>query len=142
MIFYNNQLMKSGSQLKLFLVSNPIPFERYEDHEAAIYIQLHELIEEARKEKENPIALIEDYLGTTYNLGDSDNEIASFLFRTGEMMSALNVLKENWHTLDRSLPEDSLLYGGVSKEQVTQVFSQLSLRTFLEALVALSNENE
>ena len=142
MIFYNNQLMKSSNQLRLFLVSNPVPFERYEDHEAAIYIQLHELIEDAKNDKEDPISLIEEYLGTTYNLGNSDNEIASFLFQTGEMMSALNVLKENWHALDESVPGDSLMYGGVSKDEATQIFSQLSLRTYLEALVAISNDYE
>ena len=140
MIYYNNQLMKSGNQLKLFLVSNPIPFERYEDHEAAIYIQLHELIEDAVKDKEDPVALMEDYLGTTYNLGGSEDEIASFLFHTGEMRAALNVLKENWDALDESIPHDSLMYGGVSKDEATEIYSELSLRSYLEALVALLNE--
>ncbi len=142
MIFYHNQLMKSTNQLKLFLVSNPVPFERYEDHEAAIYIQLHELIADAKKDKEDPIALIETYLGTTYTLGDSDNEMASFIFQTGEMMSALNVLRENWHALDESIPGDSVMYGGVSREEATQLYSQLTLRTYLEALTAIANDYE
>ena len=142
MIFYHNQLMKSSNQLKLFLVSNPVAFKRYEDHQAGIYIQLHELIEDARKEGEDPIGLIEEYLGTTCNLGDSDDEIASFLFQTGEMTAALNVLKENWHGLDESIPADSLMYGGVSFDEATQAFAELTFRTYLEALTALANDHE
>ena len=46
MIYFNNQLMPDDTSAKLFLVTNTKPFERYEDHEAALYIKLHELVEQ------------------------------------------------------------------------------------------------
>lgn len=139
MIFFNNQLMKTPGQLRLFMVGNPKPFTRYEDHEAGIYLQLYELIERAIKEKENPINMIQDYLGVTYNLGDSINEISSFLFHTGEMMGALQDLKENWQALDDTLPEDSLMYGGASEGEAREIYTETTFRNYLEALNEVSN---
>lgn len=141
MIFYHNQLMKSPRQLQLFLVSHPVPPERYEDHEAALYLQLHTWIEQAKAENENPVALIESYLATTYRMGDDPDEIVAFLFQTGELQSALRTLETHWHHLDASLPGDSLVYGGVSSEEVTRTYAEMNLRTFLEALVAQQNES-
>lgn len=139
MIFFNNQLMKTTGQLRLFMVNNPVPFTRYEDHEAGIYLQLYELIESAIKEKDNPITMIQDYLGVTYNLGDSINEMTSFLFNTGEMMGALQDLKENWQAFDDSLPNDSLMYGGTSEEEAKEIYTETTLRNYLEALNQVSN---
>lgn len=110
MIFFHNQLMKSTHQLQLYLVSNPIPFERYEDHEAALYIQLHELIEEAQSHQEDPRTLIESYLGVSCPVGTTADELTAYLFQTGEMMAALHALKENWHALDTSVSGESLMY--------------------------------
>jgi hypothetical protein len=140
MIFYHNQLMKTQSQLRLYLVANPVPFERYEDHEAALQIQLHELIERAMAEKENPIALIEDYLGLTYNGGDTLDEIANFLINTDQMNVALQSLQENWHHLDKRMPGDSLMYGsGISREDAVRSYSELTLRNYLETLSSIYN---
>lgn len=134
--------MKNSHQLRLFLVNNPVPFARYEDHEAAIYIELHELMEDAKDAGEDPAALMESYLGTTYPLGHSDEELAAFLFQTGAMQSALNDLKENWDSLDENVPGNSLIYGGVTLEEVLDTYSTRSLRAYLEALTALTNEDE
>ena len=75
MIFYHPQLMQNESEAKLFMVINPVAFKNFEDHEAAIFIQLHDLVEKAIKQKESPVSLIEDYLNVTYTGGHS------FLFR-------------------------------------------------------------
>lgn len=126
--------MKNDTQLRLFLVSNPIAFSRYEDHEAALQIQLQELIEKAISDGENVIALIETYLGISYPSGNSLQEMADFLTHTDQMNFALHGLRENWDKMDESLPKDSLMYGGVTQEQAVQVFSEIDLRTYLEAL--------
>lgn len=139
MIFFNNQLMKNENQLRLFMVNNPVPFTRYEDHVAGIYLQLFDLVEAAIEEKENPIALIEEYLGVSYNMDNSIIEITSFLFHTGEMTSALHELKENWQGLDETLPEDSLMFGGVSQQEARGVYTETTLRTYLEALMQQNN---
>ncbi|MEO9870384.1 MAG: hypothetical protein ABJQ69_03715 [Ekhidna sp.] len=126
--------MKTATELRLFMVVNAEAFTRYEDHEAGIYLQVYELIQSALEEDENPIGLIQDYLGVTYTLGDSINELTSFLFHTGEMMAALQDLKENWQVLDKTLPEDSLMFGGTSKEEATEIYAETTLRNYLEAL--------
>jgi len=136
MICYNNQLMKSTRQLQLFLVSNPKPFDNYEDHEAAIYLHLLALIEDAIKEKEDPIALIEVSLGVTYPSGDTADEIAAFLWQAGEMLTAKHLLRDHWHAYDPSLPANSLMQGGPSRSEAVAVFGQMTLRTYLEALVS------
>ena len=136
MIFYNTQLMPDAGKARLFMVSNPIPLERYEDHEAALYLQLHELVERSRAEGQDPIALLEDYLETVYTDGHYPDEIANFLFHHDSMQSALWTLKESWSILDETLPEDSLMYGGLGKEKALEVYAETTLRTYLEALVA------
>ena len=139
MIFYNNQLMKNQQQLRLYLVSNPKKFQVFEDHEAAIQIQLHELVERAIREKENPIALIEEYLQISYNCGDTVEDIANFLISTPQMIHALHNLKDNWDQMDETLPEDSLMYGGTSRDEAVQAFSEITLRNYLEALTGVYN---
>ena len=134
MIFYNNQLMKNHRQLRLYLVSNPKPFKRFEDHEAALQIQVHELIERAVKEKEDTIALIEEYLQLNYTGGNRPEDIASFLLNTDQMIHAMHTLKDNWDQLDESLPEDSLMYGGTTRDEAVQAFSEITLRNYLETL--------
>lgn len=139
MIFYNNQLMKNQQQLRLYLVSNPKTFKVFEDHEAAIQIQLHELVARSIKEKESPIALIEEYLQTSYNGGDTVEDIANFLVNTPQMVHALHNLRDNWEQMDETLPEDSLMYGGTSREEAVQAFSEITLRNYLEALTGVYN---
>ncbi len=126
--------MKNDSQLKLFLVDNPVPFSRYEDHQAALHIQLYRLVEEAVWEGEKPTALIEDYLGVTYHSGETISEVANYILHTDQMQFALHLLRDNWQALDDNLPEDSKMYGGVSKAVARQIFSEIDLRTYLEAL--------
>ena len=141
MIYFNNQLMPNDTSTKLFMVTNTKPFERYEDHEAALYIQLHQLVEHAFVKGENPIALIEDYLELVYTEGKSVGEIADFLANTDKMQLALWTLKERWDTLDETAPQDSLLYGsGMDKEEAIQLYSEITLRTYLEALALHKNE--
>jgi hypothetical protein len=135
MIFFNNQLMKDESQTRLFIVTNPIKFVRYEDHEAALQLQLYDLIERAIEEKEDPIALIEGYLGMVYNGGQNIADIASFLLNTDHVNHAMHLLRENWQHKDSSLPDESLLYGGeVNRDEAVGIYSGLTLRTYLETL--------
>lgn len=134
MIFFNNQLMKNTRQLQLFLVSNPKPFDNYEDHEAAIYLQLLGLTEDAIKEKIDPVALIEDTLGITYASGHSAEEVVAFLWHTGAMITAKNLLRDHWHAYDARLPIDSLTHGGPSRSEAVALFSQITLRNYLEVL--------
>ena len=134
MIFYNNQLMKTREEAVLYMVSNPVPFEGYDDHEAGIYIQLHELIQRAIAEGENPVMLIEEYLEVIYTGGENIDEIAAFLFQTDRMHQALWSLQESWGAIDTTLPEISKMYGGISKEEATQVYAEITLRSYLTAL--------
>lgn len=140
MIFYNSQLMQNESEAMLYMVSNPVPFIRFEDHQSAIYIHLHQMIEHAINAGENPITLIEDYLNITYNSGESIDEIASFLFQTDKMVSAMWTLKESWDMIDESLPQDSLMYGGIGRERVLELYSEITLRSYLETLSEDRNE--
>jgi hypothetical protein len=141
MIYFNNQLMPNDTSAKLFMVTNTKSFERYEDHEAALYIQLHQLVEHAFAKGENPIAFIEDYLELVYTEGKSIAEISDFLGNTDKMQLALWTLKESWDKLDESAPQDSLLYGnGMDKEEAIQLYSEITLRTYLEALAQHKNE--
>ena len=133
--------MPNNTSAKLFMVTNTKPFERYEDHEAALYIQLHQMVEHAFAKGEDPIALIEDYLELVYTEGKSVAEIADFLAQTDKMQLALWTLKESWDKLDESAPQDSLLYGnGMYKEEAIQLYSEITLRTYLEALAQHQNE--
>lgn len=141
MIYFNNQLMPNNHSATLYMVTNTKPFDRYEDHEAAIHIQMHELVENAFSKAEDPIALIENYLDVVYSEGKSVAEIANFLIQTDMMQLALWTLKERWNKLDESVPQDSLLYGsGLGKEEAIQLFSDITLRTYLEALAQHRNE--
>lgn len=141
MIYFNNQLMPNSNSATLFMTTNPKKFERFEDHEAALYIQLHQLVEHAFAKGENPIALIENYLELVYTEGQSVAEIADFLANTDTMQLALWTLKESWDKLDESTPQDSLLYGaGISKDEAVQLYSEITLRTYLEALAQFKNE--
>ena len=126
-------------QLRLYLVNNPTPFKRFEDHEAALQIQLHELVEKAIKDKEDPVALMEEYLQTNYNGGDTVEDMANYLVNTPQMVHALHTLKDNWDQMDETLPEDSLMYGGTTKDEAVQAFSEITLRNYLEALTGIYN---
>lgn len=131
--------MRNPGQLRLFMVSNPTPFTRYEDHQAAIYMKIHDLVEQAFEQKEDPVALACEYLGTWYPFDHSTDELTAFLFESGEMTTALKELEENWHALDDTVPETSLLYGGVSRAEARDIYTQTTLRTFLEALTHQSH---
>ena len=135
MIFYSNQLMKTDRELILYLVSNPKPFERFEDHQAALQIRLHELLENAVEEKEDPVSLIQEYLQTDYNGGSSKEDIANFLTGSHQMIHAMHNLKDHWDECDNSLPEDSLAHGSATtREGAVKAFGEITLRSYLEAL--------
>lgn len=135
--------MKTEAQLRVYLVANPVPFKRYEDHEAALQIQLYDLIERAIEEKENPVALIEDNLGITYTGSDNIDDIASFLLATDQMSYAMNDLKDNWYHLDESQAADSLLYNaGIDRADAVRIFSEITLRNYLENLATLYTHHE
>ena len=132
MIFFNAQLMPNREDATLYMVRNPTPFSRFEDHEAAIFLQLHELIERAIEEGENPIALIEGYLNVVYTGGNAVDEIAAFLLQTDAMVISLWSLQERWRNFDESLPETSIMYGGMEQKEALQLYSEITLRTYLE----------
>lgn len=134
MIFFNNQLMPSDDSATLFMVSNPIPFENFEDHETGIFIRLHNLIAWSMAEGDDPIALIEEYLETVYPDGREVDEIANFLMYHDKMQNALWTLKENWSNLDTTVPDNSIMYSYMDKEEATQIYADTSLRSYLETL--------
>ena len=134
MIFYNNQLMSSREEATLYMVSNPVPFRNYDDHEAGIYIQLHELIERAISEGENPILLIEEYLEIVYTGGTDIDEIAAFLFNTDKMNQALWTLQQHWDNIDETLPTNSLMYGGIDTQEAVQLYCEITLQSYLNIL--------
>ncbi len=137
MIFYNCQLMQSENHLCLYLVSNPVPFERFEDHEAAIQLKIHELVEQAIKEGESPILLIEEYLNRPYFGGDNVDEIAAYIYNSDLMLHAMHELRDAWMEMDLSLPEVSLKHGGTTKAQALQVYQEITLRSYLETLAKI-----
>lgn len=139
MIFFNNQLMPTAGSATLYMVSNPVAFTSYEDHEAAIFIQLHDLIERALAEGEDPIALIETYLETVYTGGSTTNEIANFLMQSDKMILAMWSLKESWDNLDETIPADSLMYGGMERKEAIQLYAEITLRTYLEVLTGVES---
>lgn len=142
MIFYDSQLMKNENQLMLYLVSNPVPFKRFEDHEAALQIQLYELIEKAIEDQEDPILLIEELLGIPYFGGEEAEEIGHYMVHTEYMRHAMHQLRENWNNKDETIPEESLDYfSGTTKEQATQLFTEMTFRTYLEALSNVLDQN-
>ena len=134
MIFYNSQLMQNQHQLRLYLVSNPVAFKRFEDHEAALQIQIHELVEKAIETKDDPVVLIQEYLQTSYIGEDTVEGFANFIICSGQMTHAMFNLRDNWDEMDESLPEVSLRYSNTSRKQATQVFYEITLRSYLEAL--------
>ncbi len=134
MIYYNSELMPDSHSATLFMVTNAKPFTRFEDHEAGIYIQLHSLVELSIASGENPIGLIEDYLGITYTEGKAVEEIALFLAYTDRVQNALWSLQLRWHKKSDIVTEDSYLQSGISKEQAIELFTQITLRVYLEAL--------
>jgi len=126
--------MTNEDELKLYLISNPVPFQRFEDHEAALQIQLHDLVERAIAEHEDPIALIEGYLNTSYHGGNTTADIASYLKCCDHMRTAMHQLRDRWSAFDPSLDEEGIAIGWTSRGQATQVFTEITLRTYLEAL--------
>lgn len=135
MIFYNNQLAKNENQLWLYLVSNPSPFKRFEDHEAALQIWVHELVEIALEEGENVVMLIEEAFVTSYDDGNNAEELAAFIQQSEFMVHAMHTLKNNWDAIDETLPEDSIVHASeTNKKQAHQIFPDITLRTYLEAL--------
>lgn len=134
MIFYNPSLMPTPQSALLFMVDNPIPIENYEDHKAALYIQLHELIIESRMATEDPITLIEEYLEVYYNEGQATEEIAAFLITQDKMTQALSLLQSNWKTYSSDAHSQSIAYGGVSKNTYLEQYATLTLRSYLETL--------
>ena len=134
MIFYNSQLMKNDRQLVLYLVSNPREFTRYADHRAALELQLYELIEQALKDKEDPVALIENNLSVCCNQGHTTDDLVNFLINNEQFKHAMHNLKDHWDAMDESIPEESLKHSTTSREQVVEIYSTITLRNYLEAL--------
>ncbi len=133
--------MRDQKQLRLFMVVNPVPFERYEDHRAALEILLHELVELALWQKEDAVALIEEYLKVDYNSGHYVDDIAAFLINTPQMVQAFQLLSDNWDQLDNTIPEESTLkYGGISRQEAMRLYSELNLRNYLEALSTIYHD--
>lgn len=135
MIFYHPRLMATEQQMSLFMVSNPTPFSRCEDHLAAIEINLHELVERAIEQKENPIHLIEGSLGMSYIGGPNVEDIAQFLLQTDHMQHALYELRDSWNFIAEHPVENSLRHAGVSQKEALAHYSEVTLRTFLTALI-------
>ncbi len=132
--------MKSERQMRLFMVNHPKPFERYEDHAEALHIQLWEMIEKSKNEGDNPLGLIETYLDIHHRYGQTPEELARIIMFSPQMQHALHQLQDNWSQFDKHLPEDSLMYGGVSKETARYVFTEISLHTYLEALSSVYSD--
>lgn len=140
MIYYNSELMPDSNSATLFMVTNSKPFTRFEDHEAGIYLQLHTLVELSMESGENPIALIEDYLGITYTDGQAADDIAYFLYYTDSLQNALWSLQVRWQKKTDLVTEDSYLQSGISKEQAIEQYTQTTLRVYLEALSNYTDE--
>ena len=135
MIFYNPQLMRTSAELALFGVSNPDEFDRMEDHRAAIELRIDELVEQSIESEEDPILLIESYLNLSYMGGLTAQQIADFIINSEPMISAMSTLKDNWSTYDPNKPKSMLtLISTTTKEESVEIYSQMTLRAFLEAL--------
>ena len=139
MIYYQSQLMHDATELQLYLVSNPVAFTRYEDHEAALQLRLYDLLETALNENENPVALIEDALGLTYTGGPDIDSLAQFLMQTPHVLQAHARLYDHWQAMDPELPEVSLRHATTTRAQATETFAQLTLRSYLETLSRIFN---
>ncbi|EDP94649.1 hypothetical protein KAOT1_00195 [Kordia algicida OT-1] len=140
MIYYNSELMPDSNSAILFMVTNSKPFTRFEDHQAGIYLQLHTLVELSIASGENPIGLIEDYLGITYTDGRSAEEIAHFLAYTDRVQNALWSLEIRWKKKTDIATKDSYLQSGISRENAIELYTQITLRTYLEALANYTDE--
>ncbi|EDP96511.1 hypothetical protein KAOT1_03842 [Kordia algicida OT-1] len=140
MIYYNIELMPDSHSAILFMTTNATPFRCFEDHQAGIYIQLHTLVELSLASGEDPIGLIEDYLGITYTEGRSTEEIAYFLCYTDRVQNALWSLEIRWHKKTDIESEASYMEGGLSKEKALELFTQITLRRYLEALSNFTDE--
>lgn len=140
MIFYHPQIMANTTEARVFMVDNPKSFEKYEDHRAAIFLNLQRLINQAIQENDDPQQLIEGYLQITNHSGNTPEELSHLIFHSGKMTHALGVLKENWSVLDPNVPNESLLYGGISSEQAETIFIETDLRAYLESLYLIDHE--
>ena len=134
MIFFNPTLMPTPETALLFMVHNPLPLANYGDHEAALYIQLHELITQSLAEGKDPIMLIEEYLEVYYNDGHTPEEIAAFLIQQDKMVQALALLRDNWKTYSPDIEPESIAYGGLSKQGYLEQYGQLNFRSYIETL--------
>lgn len=139
MIFCNPTLMPTPETALLFMVHNPVPLQNYEDHQAALCIQLHELVIRSRAEGENPIALVEDYLGVYYNEGATPEEITSFLINQDVMIRAFSILRSNWKSFNPNVKSESITERGLSKEEYMERYAEITLRTYLETLSNVFN---
>lgn len=136
MIYYHAHLMPGDSDATLFLVSNPVEVESFEDHEACLYLRLLELIEEAQAQGENVAQLLENYLQLACPLDEGPADFTQFLWGTGPMQLALAELKDRWESLDPSRPEEGLLYGRPAQDNPTQHYPAIDLRRYLETLAS------
>jgi hypothetical protein len=50
------------------------------------------------------------------------------------MVLALWTLQESWRNFDDTLPENTLMYGGMDKKEAIQLYAEITLRTYLEIL--------
>jgi hypothetical protein len=133
--YFNNQIYKNEMQAHLFGVGE-VDLKSFEEHEVEIQNQLYYLVQYALEEKEDPIALIEDFLHVQYTGGDTINEFVTFLCNTHFMVHAFDILKENWNNLDESVPGDSLLYANaeLNEQKGFSIYLDRTLRSYLESL--------
>ncbi|WP_299212576.1 hypothetical protein [uncultured Dokdonia sp.] len=138
MIFYNPQLITDTDSATLFCIQNATAFDQYEDHYSGIYLHLFNLIENALKEKENVVGLIEDYLETPYSGGENSEELTSFIFYSDRMNNALATLRTRWSGYDPLVAQDTLTTASdISKQEAIQGYSHTTLRSYLEALTTI-----
>lgn len=138
MIFYNPQLITDTDSATLFCVQNPTTLSQYDDHYSGIYLHLFNLIENALKEKENVVGLIEDYLEIPYSGSSNPQDLTAFIFYSDRMNNALALLRGRWSEYDPSLEDDSItMASNVTKQEAIQRYSYASLRGYLEALITI-----
>ena len=127
--------MKTERELELYLVSNPAPFTRFDDHEAALEIQVFNLVQNCLDQQDDPVMLIEQILGIEFQGDNTLEGIAYFIIRSDQMRTAMFRLSENWDAYDPSVPEMSMkTVAGTTRQQALEVYQNLTLASYLEAL--------
>lgn len=145
MIYYNKTLMPELQDAILYMATNPVAFTSFNDHNAAIYIGLHELVERSKQTCDDPIVLIEQYLDCIYTADESTDAIAAFIMQTPQMITAMTILKQNWVQFAAAdTTESDALLPAASKipDDIIMLYSEISLRLYLETLAMIYNERD